>query len=341
MITKANLEAYVNEGWLIKQVHPTLPLTIYNYSQATQYEGKWDEITLAARGLVMDDRGTIVARPFPKFFNMEEGKHTPTSDFEVFEKLDGSLGIFFYYKGNPVFASRGSFTSEQAVKGRELLDKYNWKTGTYEGYTYLFEVIYKSNRIVVNYGDMEELVVLGVIHTETGKEVGYSEMASEGFVLVKKYDGIYDYQTLKGMVRDNAEGFVVRFSNGSRMKVKGDEYIRLHRVMTNLSTTAIWDVLSTGGSMEALLTDVPDEFYAKIKAYELELRNGYAEIEAAALSDYHSIKVWEGGGEMAKRRDFALQAQKSKFSDILFKMVDGKNYAPQIWKRLRPEFVKM
>lgn len=63
MITKANLEAYVNEGWLIKQVHPTLPLTIYNYSQATQYEGKWDEVTLAARGLVMDNNGTIVARP--------------------------------------------------------------------------------------------------------------------------------------------------------------------------------------------------------------------------------------------------------------------------------------
>jgi len=39
-MTKDTLDKYVEEGWLISQVHPTLPLTIYNYSQATQYEAK-------------------------------------------------------------------------------------------------------------------------------------------------------------------------------------------------------------------------------------------------------------------------------------------------------------
>ena len=86
--------------------------------------------------------------------------------------------------------------------------------------------------------------------------------------VVKKYDGIKDYTTLKGMVEDNHEGFVVRFSNGDRMKVKGEEYVRLHKIMTNLSTTAVWEVLSNGGSMDELLKDVPDEFYEKIKEYE-------------------------------------------------------------------------
>ena len=70
-ITKDILEKYVAEGWLISQVHPTIPLTIYNYSQATQYEAHWDEVTLQCRGLVVDDMGTIVARPFKKFFNIE------------------------------------------------------------------------------------------------------------------------------------------------------------------------------------------------------------------------------------------------------------------------------
>ena len=37
MFTKQTLDQYVEDGWLIKQTHPTLPLTIYNYSQATQY----------------------------------------------------------------------------------------------------------------------------------------------------------------------------------------------------------------------------------------------------------------------------------------------------------------
>ena len=89
------------------------------------------------------------------------------------------------------------------------------------------------------------------------------------------------------------------------------------------------------------MADVPDEFYAKIKAYELELRNGYAQIEAAALFDYQSIEVWNGGGEMARRRDFAMKAKQSEFTDILFRMVDGKSYSHLIWKRLRPDFLKM
>jgi len=91
---KETLDKYVAEGWLISQRHPTLPLTIYNYSQETQFEKHWDEITLMCRGLVVDDTGVIVARPFKKFFNWEEIIHSvdPAQlkmDFEVFDKMDG------------------------------------------------------------------------------------------------------------------------------------------------------------------------------------------------------------------------------------------------------------
>ncbi len=46
-MNKAILDKYVEEGWLIRQSHPTLPLSIYNYSQSTQYEKHWDEVTLS------------------------------------------------------------------------------------------------------------------------------------------------------------------------------------------------------------------------------------------------------------------------------------------------------
>jgi RNA ligase len=66
------LHRYYEDGLLYKQTHPTLPLTIWNYTEKVQYEGLWDEITSMCRGLVTDDKG-IVARPFRKFFNIEEG----------------------------------------------------------------------------------------------------------------------------------------------------------------------------------------------------------------------------------------------------------------------------
>ena len=63
---KDKLDKLVEEGWLISQVHPSLDLTIYNYSQKTQYDKMWNEETLSCRGLVLDSKGNVVARPFKK-----------------------------------------------------------------------------------------------------------------------------------------------------------------------------------------------------------------------------------------------------------------------------------
>jgi len=328
------LNKYYEDGWLIKQTHPTLPLTIWNYSQSTQYEGKWDEITLHCRGLVTDEDGNIVARPFQKFFNIEELKHTPTKDFEVYEKMDGSLGIFFYYMGEPVFASRGSFTSDQAIKGVELLNKYNWKDGTYEGYTYLFEIIYSENRIVVNYGDTEELIVLGVINTITGEECNFVEMESEGFVIVKKYYTIKNYEHLKTLNWENKEGFVVKFTNGDRCKIKFEDYLRLHKIMTEISTKTVWECLSKGDDIYEMLKDVPDEFFKGIDVYIKELKSEYRLMEEKTTSTFNLHKG-------LNRKEFAEEVKWNKYSPVLFRMMDGKDYSDIIWKFIKPEYKKL
>ena len=333
------LKTYESKGLVRSQTHPTLPLTIWNYTEKVQYESLWDEVTLAARGLVTDGSGRVVARPFSKFFNVEEGKHTPTQDFEVFEKMDGSLGIAFVYEERVVYATRGSFASDQAEWMTSWGGKYNFSNILVEGYTYLFEIIYPENRIVVDYGGESRLVLLGVIKTDTGEETSWDDLSAfEGWDLVKRYDGISDYTTLKGMVENNHEGFVVRFSNGQRVKIKGEEYLRLHRIMTNLSTTAIWEVLSGGGDVLSTLTDVPDEFYDKIHQYSNELMDKYTKLE----NEYHFIfKILSRSDDFEFRAGFAERAKRYKYPAILFRMYDDKDYSGLIWKIIRPEFGKL
>ena len=186
------IKKYVEQGWLISQRHPRLPLTIYNYSRSTQYAEKWDEVTLMCRGLVLDDDGNIVARPFKKFFNYEELKpeEIPNEEFEVFEKLDGSLGILFNYKGEWILASRGSFTSDQAIRGGEILKKYRYDR-LIEGFTYLFEIIYPENRIVCQY-DYEDLILLSVIDNKDGYELKLhdSSIHLQGIRFVNLYNNL-------------------------------------------------------------------------------------------------------------------------------------------------------
>jgi len=347
---KTILEKYYNDGLLYKQVHPTLPLTIWNYSERVQYESKWDEVTLMCRGLVTDDEGNVVARPFKKFFNQEEGKHTPTSDFNIYSKMDGSLGILFNYNGEWVMATRGSFTSDQAVKGMEMLSKYDYNRLN-KNYTYLFEIIFDDNRIVCQY-DFEDVVLLGVIETKTGYEVNIHDGENDvrlrnlihnlGLRVVKKYNGISDYSLLKGMIRDDEEGFVVHFSNGDRMKVKGEEYLRLHKIMTNVSTTVVWEVLSSGGNMDDLLKDVPDEFYDKIKDYVRELNYQFFSIKEHA-GKYFDNLYESYDRELPDKAGYAKWVKQfpQHIQTILFKMYDRKEYSSYIWKLIKPKFRKL
>lgn len=345
------LNEYYEKGLLHKQVHPTLDLTIWNYSEKVQYEGLWDDITLMCRGLVTNSEGNIIAKPFKKFFNLEEGKHTPTSDFDVYMKLDGSLGVLFNYRGEWILATRGSFTSDQAVKGMEMLKKYYYEQ-LHRDYTYLFEIIYEDNRIVVQY-PYEDLVLLGMINTKTGDEVDIHNgevrlrnmISNVGFRVVKKYDGIEDYSTLKSMISDDEEGFVVRFSNGDRMKVKGEEYLRLHKIMTNISTTTVWEILSSGGKIEDILKDVPDEFYQKIKMYASTLNYQWYQYfnQLGKSYDYFRYGKYNDKEVEPTKKEFAefIKDKHPIVKAIMFAMWDGKDYDKIIWKALKPEYKKL
>jgi RNA ligase len=343
------LEKYHNDGLLQKQTHPTLDLTIWNYSPSVQYERLWDDITMQCRGLVTNSQGKIVARPFKKFFNYEEHKpeEIPNEYFDVYEKLDGSLGILFNYNSEWVMATRGSFISEQSIKGRQLLEKYNYDR-LHTDYTYLFEIIYPENRIVCVY-DFEDLVLLGMVHTESGNEVNIHNTNNEdirlnnminnvGFKVVTLYKTWGEgFDILKEEISNDKEGYVIRFKNGFRMKIKGDEYVRLHRILTNISNRDIWEYLKDGKPMDEILDKVPDEFYDWVKETKENLIVQYNTIE----NEYKWIfKIINRSPGIEERRVFAEYAKRYKHPNLLFNMLDGRDYSEQIWKLLYPPYSK-
>ncbi len=382
------LNDYIERGLVIKQVHPTLPLSIYNYSRTCQYGAQWDDITLNCRGLVLDNEGNVIAKPFPKFFNYEEhtAEEIPNEPFEVFEKMDGSLGIYFYYereltyteryklwfngnyetgmeyceeivpnfddpyyhptpktKGGWYMATRGSFTSEQAIKGMEIAKKYNYDRICVPGFTYLFEIIYPENRIVVDYGKDERLVLLSIVNPE-GNEIPYEDIEMDGWDIVNRYDGVSDYTKLKGMISNDAEGYIIRFKNGMRMKIKGDEYVRLHRILTNFSTTDIWELLMNKGDMDEFLERVPDEFDKWVKSTISELKYAFFQISERAGKLHDGFRYGKYGDVYPEpsKKEFAefVMKQQEILRPVMFAMWDKKPYDDIIWKLIRPKWSK-
>jgi len=335
------LETLINEGYISRQKHPRLELFIYNYTAAAQYQRVWNDWTLACRGLIMDAEYNVIARPFGKFFNLEEcesaGIKIPQEDFQVYEKLDGSLGILYWENDQPAIATRGSFASDQALFAtNNLLPKYNQHISELDkNFTYLFEIIYPENRIVLDYGDTEKLVLLAVIETKTGDEknienANWSDKA-------KIYDGITDLNTISKMEKNNEEGFVIRFESGLRVKYKFSEYKRLHRILTGISKRNIWEMLKNGENFDVLLENVPDEFYDWVKQTKSEIEIEYQKLLNMALL---AIQTDNLASIDRKSAAIAINQKHKQIAALIFTLLDKKDPKDQIFKMIRPEAQK-
>jgi len=284
------INALIDTGYIMKNKHPEADLWIYNYTQLAQYEAYWTEETIQCRGLILDSKGQVVAKPMAKFFNIEEVGLTnlPALSFDVYEKMDGSLGILYWLNGLPQIATRGSFNSEQSNFATHLLHtKYKSCLSKLDSTkTYVFEIIYPENRIVVDYKEREELVLLAIINTKTGEEEPLIDL---GFPVVKKYSDFTSLADLKQLDWENKEGFVVKFSNNFRVKIKFEKYVVAHRIVTQLSSIMIWESLKTNNSIVPFLDEIPDEFYAWVKKTETRLKEQFSKIEAAALTEYKEL----------------------------------------------------
>jgi len=339
-INKEQLDVLINNGIINDTKHKEYPLTILNYSKIAQFEKNWDELTLQCRGIVIDENYDTVAIPFRKFFNMEEIKkeEIPNEPYEIYKKMDGSLGILFHYANEWHMATRGSFISEQSVKGRGILqNKYSHLIPQLNtDITYLFEIIYKENRIVIDYGDTEDLILLGAINKNSGEELSIDDIDLP-FTKVEKID-ITNFQELKNRNLKNEEGYVIKFiPSNYRMKIKFEEYIYLHGIVTEFSNKKVWEILRNGLDLKTVLEIVPDEFFEKAKLVYDDLKNQFDTIKNK------SISVAEEGKKFTNRKDLALWLLKDH-KDIMtfvFGIIDNKNVDDAIWKSIKPEFEKI
>jgi RNA ligase len=325
VLDPVELASAVDNGLVRTQRHPSLPFVIYNYTEACQYGGAWSPVTLACRGLIVDADGRIAARPMSKFFNHSES-HAPVLDpgakVTVTDKLDGSLGVIYHDGSGWAVATRGSFASDQALHATEVLRSRYAGFAAPDGLTVLVEIIYPGNRIVVDYEGLDDLVLLGAVEIATGRVLGAEA--------VPEWPG-----PVVAPPRDGREGMVVRVDEtGELVKIKYAEYVRLHRLVTGLTARSVWEILATGGDLDALTAPLPDEFHVWVSGVAEGL---VAEVDerAAAVEDAYAgivAALPEGWG----RKEFAAHAVRSDYRGELFLRLDGKDYRPGLWQRVRP-----
>lgn len=377
LLDLAVLDEMIEAGFVRAQVSPDGNRTIYNYTEQAVYTRSWNGVTRQCRGLIVQtDSGLVVARPWEKFFNY--GEHAADSldleaRVEVTDKEDGSLGIMYLDSdGLTKIATRGSFTSEQAQHATGVLcARYPFTEWHPEhGWTYLFEIVYPANRIVRDYGQTDDLILLGAVHVATGAAIGPNEAAS-GSGWPGPVAHTFEYRTLADALaaepRPGAEGLVVRYLDGEHkgtmVKIKQDDYVALHRIVTGLTARRIWERLAVWSILsahpdtpikrigQALRMDVndvqgiidagpdwqeqiektaPEEFTDWIRDTATGLRSRAIRRTAEVVRVAQQHSGWE-------RKDIAAAIAQHPHRGMVFAALDRKPITPQVWAVIRPE----
>jgi RNA ligase len=344
----------IDNGLIIVRRHPFLDLRIFNYTNRTQHERLWDSYTRMCRGLIVDGQNNILNNPFPKFYNLGETEETmiqnlPCEVPSITEKLDGMLGILYEEGDDVAISTRGAFDSPYAEWATNWLRLQGFEMDDFKkGYTYLFEIIYPQNKILVDYGDRAELTLIAVRnncndhelnHIKEAKELGLSyaqEFSSDDVRGTDKISGALKYlEKFKGTEH---EGFVCRYSNGLRLKIKSADYKRLQKILIGLSAKDIWATLRDMGTVEHILENVPDEFYDWIKKIESDV--------TASKNDVinRSAKIAEDAKKLGSRIEQAEYITNNTkdgnegLRGVAFFLLDGriKKAEYSAWQRVRP-----
>lgn len=316
-------------------------LRLFKYSMDCHIQGRWNDVNCQARGLIMKEDGTIVARPIPKFFNLGELISTKMENLpwnesiEVFEKLDGSCGIGYLYNGQWRLATPGSFESDQALFGTVLLNGKIDRCCYVDSLDYLpknctpvFEIIYPENRIVVDYKGQTFLALLAIF--EHNGEEWHPKRVDQlcdmaGFYRPRRYN-----IDMKGEIpfTDNEEGYVVRFESGLRIKVKSPAYVRVHRLLNYMSPKGVIDLIR-GKEYGVTLLQLPkviQQDFDDIRAYVTRL---YDEIKVRAYDAHNSIPK-----DLTRKAQAHLIQKNVRREEwgLVFSLLDDKDIKDNIWK---------
>lgn len=313
-------------------------LRILHYLEEAHREKTWTNFCRRCRGVIVDLKNKkILAYPFDKFFNMDEMPETSYSnlkdktDFEVSEKLDGSMGILYHDKEANEYrvATKGSLDSEQGQWGTEFL-RYHPQLSILkiaDELTLIFEIVSYKYRIVIDYkkkGYEEGLYLVGVRHLKSEKMFSYDEVKALAKQLELKHLNVYKFSTLDSVIDSckemdyNTEGYVLNY-DGTRVKIKSMEYLKVHRFLSRLSGKNLLEALIVGEEKDVVEL-APEE-------YINEIRKTVQSYKDKALKDIEYLCIEFAKAPQTSRKDFALWVQATVNQDIrsfMFCMYDGK-----------------
>lgn len=198
------------------------------------------------RGIIFCSRtGDIIRRPLHKFFNVNEREETQDHVLDlsrphvILEKLDGSMIVPFFVNGALRWGTKMGLTDVAAPVENFVMQHPEYITAANTlikmGLTPIFEWCSRKQRIVLDYGSQDQLILTAIRNMKTGEYYNDVSLRDEArhfkIPVVKSFDAATDMKEFLAYVAtlQDVEGFVIRFEDGHMVKAKCDWYVQIHK----------------------------------------------------------------------------------------------------------------
>lgn len=326
----------------------------------------WSQDNLIFRSSIWDFSGNLLSAGFKKFFNFSESPHLypdpeKFSNWQVIEKIDGSLMICDFINNELSVRTRGTFSYKSLDNFYDFeiaYQKYNILSlcKNEPQYSFLFEIVSPNNKIIFNYGPDINIYLIGVINKND-----YSILEQDKLdYIAKKFNfkrpKRYKFNNLAEMISDvkewrRQEGVVLYYGpkENNLLKFKADYYIFLHKIKNKLnSKESLLDLFLdlNEPSYSYFYKYISDEFDFEIaKSSEetiLKIIKAKEEIDLIL----HSLNRFVENRKVLSRKQFAIDAlrtyKESPFkilTSLCFKVWDNKEINNEDKKKLYIEFL--
>lgn len=195
------------------------------------------------RGIIFDEKGVIIRRPFHKFFNIGEREETLARNINlsnshvILDKLDGSMIVPFFVEGRMIWGTKMGDTDVAKPVQSFAMANTNYLTFAnsmiFSGWSPIFEWCSRKQKIVIDHPE-DQLILTAVRNIRSGHYMPYDTMCNEAaecdIPVVKTFSSQADINSFIEHVRglENVEGYVIRFPGGM-YKMKCDWYVTIHK----------------------------------------------------------------------------------------------------------------
>lgn len=284
------------------------------------------------RGIMFDDSGKIISRPFHKFFNVDEREETfvdninesKISHIEV--KLDGTMIRPVLINGEIRWCTKSGITEhsrgpEEYVSKRPQI-RYFAEMLIRMGKTGLFEWTAPDNRIVVGY-DRPQLRLLAIRDNVSGRyqKVGWESRLTENLDETDRNDLPCGLGSFLKMAREEeqGEGYVIVMKDGHRMKVKNDRYCRIHKCLEDIRFDFYIGQHILAGTLDDLKPFLSDSDAEHVADYEKR----FSELYEGQQKRIGAIAEAVSGMTKKEAATGILKAEDSWTRSVIFKVMQG------------------